>query len=137
MEPSSSSDNADWHRQGPRLSGFCGPVTNPGAWSLWPRLADDQLAKGPRHLSSPATRTRARIILQPAPLHRLRPPIRVGATFRYAQADGMEKDAGGPMHSDGKEAALSLIKTAMIEKKMTQAELADAADIHEKTIQNL
>jgi DNA-binding Xre family transcriptional regulator len=33
--------------------------------------------------------------------------------------------------------ALSLIKTAMIEKKMTQAELADAADIHEKTIQNL
>jgi len=41
------------------------------------------------------------------------------------------------MHSDGKEAVLSLIKTAMIEKKMTQAELADAADIHEKTIQNL
>ena len=34
-------------------------------------------------------------------------------------------------------AALALIKTAMIEKKMTQAELADAADIHEKTIQNL
>jgi DNA-binding Xre family transcriptional regulator len=34
-------------------------------------------------------------------------------------------------------ATLSLIKTAMIEKKMTQAELADAADIHEKTIQNL
>lgn len=34
-------------------------------------------------------------------------------------------------------AALSRIKTAMIEKKMTQAELADAADCHEKTIQNL
>jgi transcriptional regulator with XRE-family HTH domain len=34
-------------------------------------------------------------------------------------------------------AALALIKTAMIEKKLTQAELADAADIHEKTIQNL
>jgi transcriptional regulator with XRE-family HTH domain len=34
-------------------------------------------------------------------------------------------------------AALALIKTAMIEKKITQAELADAADIHEKTIQNL
>src|ERR1700752_5169353 len=33
--------------------------------------------------------------------------------------------------------ALALIKTAMIEKKMPQAELADAADIHEKTIQNL
>jgi transcriptional regulator with XRE-family HTH domain len=42
------------------------------------------------------------------------------------------------MRTDGKHsAALSLIKTAMIEKKMTQAELADAADIHEKTIQNL
>ena len=34
-------------------------------------------------------------------------------------------------------AALALIRTAMIEKKMTQAELADAADCHEKTIQNL
>jgi DNA-binding Xre family transcriptional regulator len=46
------------------------------------------------------------------------------------------------MRMDGKNSpkdslALSLIKTAMIEKKMTQAELADAADIHEKTIQNL
>lgn len=42
------------------------------------------------------------------------------------------------MRTDGKSStALSLIKTAMIEKKMTQAELADAADIHEKTIQNL
>jgi enolase-phosphatase E1 len=43
------------------------------------------------------------------------------------------------MRMDGKHSlkdslALSLIKTAMIEKKMTQAELADAADIHEKTI---
>jgi transcriptional regulator with XRE-family HTH domain len=34
-------------------------------------------------------------------------------------------------------AALALLKTAMIEKKLTQAELADAADCHEKTIQNL
>jgi DNA-binding Xre family transcriptional regulator len=33
--------------------------------------------------------------------------------------------------------ALARIKTALIEKKMTQAELADAADCHEKTIQNL
>lgn len=33
--------------------------------------------------------------------------------------------------------ALGLIRTAMIEKKMTQAELADASDCHEKTIQNL
>ena len=42
------------------------------------------------------------------------------------------------MRTDGRYSlALSLIKTAMIEKKMTQAELADAADIHEKTIQNL
>jgi DNA-binding Xre family transcriptional regulator len=44
------------------------------------------------------------------------------------------------MRSDAKprhEAALALIKTALIEKKMTQAELADAADCHEKTIQNL
>ncbi len=35
------------------------------------------------------------------------------------------------------DAAIALIKQAMIEKKMTQAELADAADCHEKTIQNL
>lgn len=39
--------------------------------------------------------------------------------------------------SSGREAVLSQIKTAMIEKKLTQAELADAADCHEKTIQNL
>lgn len=36
-----------------------------------------------------------------------------------------------------RESAVTLIKTAMIEKKLTQAELADAADCHEKTIQNL
>ena len=42
------------------------------------------------------------------------------------------------MRTDSKpSAALQLIRTAMIEKKMTQAELADAADCHEKTIQNL
>jgi DNA-binding Xre family transcriptional regulator len=42
------------------------------------------------------------------------------------------------MRTDGRHAAaLSLIRTAMIEKKMTQAELADAADCHEKTVQNL
>lgn len=33
--------------------------------------------------------------------------------------------------------ALKLIRTAMVEKKLTQLELADAADCHEKTIQNL
>lgn len=42
------------------------------------------------------------------------------------------------MRTDSKfSASLHLIKTAMIEKKMTQAELADAADCHEKTVQNL
>jgi len=38
---------------------------------------------------------------------------------------------------DARAAALHRLRTAMIEKKMTQAELADAADCHEKTIQNL
>jgi transcriptional regulator with XRE-family HTH domain len=32
---------------------------------------------------------------------------------------------------------VTMIREALIEKKMTQAELADAADCHEKTIQNL
>jgi transcriptional regulator with XRE-family HTH domain len=42
------------------------------------------------------------------------------------------------MRTDSKlSGSLHLIRTAMIEKKMTQAELADAADCHEKTIQNL
>ncbi len=42
------------------------------------------------------------------------------------------------MRSDAKPfGPVALIKTAMIEKKITQAELADAADCHEKTIQNL
>jgi hypothetical protein len=42
------------------------------------------------------------------------------------------------MRADSKvSGSISLIKTAMIEKKMTQAELADAADCHEKTVQNL
>lgn len=36
-----------------------------------------------------------------------------------------------------REDALEQIKTALVEKKLTQAELADAADCHEKTIQNL
>jgi DNA-binding Xre family transcriptional regulator len=34
-------------------------------------------------------------------------------------------------------AAMQMLRTAMVEKKMTQAELADAAECHEKTIQNL
>ncbi|MDX2204049.1 MAG: helix-turn-helix transcriptional regulator [Hyphomicrobiaceae bacterium] len=42
------------------------------------------------------------------------------------------------MRADGRlTTSIGLIKTAMIEKKMTQAELADASDCHEKTIQNL
>lgn len=36
-----------------------------------------------------------------------------------------------------REAALESIRTAMVVKKLTQAQLADAADCHEKTIQNL
>jgi DNA-binding Xre family transcriptional regulator len=42
-----------------------------------------------------------------------------------------------PIHKSGRDGALHLIRTAMIEKKLTQAELADAADCHEKTVQNL
>ncbi len=37
----------------------------------------------------------------------------------------------------GRNEAISRIRLTLIEKKMTQAELADAADCHEKTIQNL
>lgn len=33
--------------------------------------------------------------------------------------------------------AIDTIRTAMVEKKLTQAELADTADCHEKTVQNL
>ena len=33
--------------------------------------------------------------------------------------------------------AVQMLKTALVERKMTQAELADAAECHEKTIQNL
>ncbi|MFN3868734.1 MAG: helix-turn-helix domain-containing protein, partial [Hyphomicrobiaceae bacterium] len=39
--------------------------------------------------------------------------------------------------SPERDVALADIRKAMIEKKLTQAELADAADCHEKTIQNL
>ncbi len=41
------------------------------------------------------------------------------------------------MSQPDRSSALARIRTAMIEKKMTQAELADTADCHEKTIQNL
>ncbi|MFV0369960.1 MAG: helix-turn-helix domain-containing protein [Hyphomicrobiaceae bacterium] len=36
-----------------------------------------------------------------------------------------------------RDSAIAEIRKAMIEKKLTQAELADAADCHEKTVQNL
>jgi hypothetical protein len=42
-----------------------------------------------------------------------------------------------PANRKERAAALQSIRTAMVEKKLTQAELADAADCHEKTIQNL
>lgn len=45
------------------------------------------------------------------------------------------KTSGEPLK--GREDAIERIRTAMVEKKMTQAELADTADCHEKTIQNL
>ena len=40
-------------------------------------------------------------------------------------------------HHAARDQALADIRKAMVEKKLTQAELADAADCHEKTIQNL
>lgn len=50
----------------------------------------------------------------------------------------MKKTSATPQTPpQGREDALDRIKTAMVEKKLTQAELADAADCHEKTIQNL
>ena len=42
-----------------------------------------------------------------------------------------------PIPVDQRAKALGQIRTAMIEKKMTQAQLADAADCHEKTVQNM
>jgi DNA-binding Xre family transcriptional regulator len=42
-----------------------------------------------------------------------------------------------PIPVDQRAKAIGQIRTAMIEKKMTQAQLADVADCHEKTVQNL
>lgn len=39
--------------------------------------------------------------------------------------------------SQHRAAAIARVRTALIEKKMTQSELADRADCHEKTIQNM
>jgi transcriptional regulator with XRE-family HTH domain len=49
----------------------------------------------------------------------------------------MQKKVTPPEPVTNRPDALDRIKTAMVEKKLTQAELADAADCHEKTIQNL
>ncbi|WP_045836828.1 helix-turn-helix transcriptional regulator [Hyphomicrobium sp. 99] len=49
----------------------------------------------------------------------------------------MKKAVAQPAPVTTRPEALERIKTAMVEKKLTQAELADAADCHEKTIQNL
>ena len=49
----------------------------------------------------------------------------------------MKKSAAITEPALSREQALDRIKTAMVEKKLTQAELADASDCHEKTIQNL
>ncbi len=49
----------------------------------------------------------------------------------------MKKPSTPPAPVTSREDALDLIKTALVEKKLTQAELADASDCHEKTIQNL
>lgn len=46
-----------------------------------------------------------------------------------------QKDA--TVSAKGQARAIALVRQALIEKKMTQAELADAADCHEKTIQNM
>lgn len=52
-------------------------------------------------------------------------------------ASTMKKTATPVAPAISREQALDRIKTAMVEKKLTQAELADASDCHEKTIQNL
>jgi DNA-binding Xre family transcriptional regulator len=49
----------------------------------------------------------------------------------------MKKNTPATASAVSRDDALDRIKTAMVEKKMTQAELADASDCHEKTIQNL
>jgi hypothetical protein len=48
----------------------------------------------------------------------------------------MKKQAA-PRPATTRAEALDRIRTAMVEKKLTQAELADASDCHEKTIQNM
>ena len=42
-----------------------------------------------------------------------------------------------PHHRNERDEAIAMLRRAMVEKKMTQAELADQADCHEKTVQNL
>ena len=49
----------------------------------------------------------------------------------------MKKPTTPAAPPSSREDALDRIRTAMVEKKLTQAELADASDCHEKTIQNM
>ncbi len=48
----------------------------------------------------------------------------------------MTSDKHTPSRGE-RSAAVQMLRTALVEKKMTQAELADAAECHEKTVQNL
>ncbi len=50
---------------------------------------------------------------------------------------GQMRTSGNKGPATAQDRAVSIIRTAMIEKKINQAELADAADCHEKTVQNL
>lgn len=71
------------------------------------------------------------------------PPAARNRKIRFAVARqlpvtcGCSEMVGISMPETGRSVALTRIRTAMIEKKLTQAELADASDCHEKTIQNL
>jgi DNA-binding Xre family transcriptional regulator len=69
-------------------------------------------------------------------------PLPVAGTYRYFPAEphrlpGFCPKVSSPMSAADRNPAVSKIAKAMIEKKITQAELADAADCHEKTVQNL
>lgn len=68
--------------------------------------------------------------------HRRKKPVNSGKFAGGWQAKA-NLSMKASISSSGRDAVLAQIKTAMIEKKLTQAELADAADCHEKTIQNL
>ena len=89
-------------------------------------------------------------------LHRDHPysfGVHPGVSWRRTRPANVQIDCSRAMHDDrllrcgqpmsdnqsrnSRTLALQRIRTAMIEKKITQAGLADAADCHEKTVQNL